>query len=574
MVMLPGQIIALDSAVASLSSLELATLSDQMMSSLGLVFSSVGENGAMDRDDLSRYTTGIVEGVRRNRFEEAGLWRNQLVEKVRGVLEGEKQTLIDLIKRELVNSDFDEGKRRNGHSIVRYPYRTILDPFFDSPYPLNALGTFCRIIPDYLESYVNIGRLIQRISEKKPAGPLGYFLSEATKDDSIYAYLRLAIREALHAIGDLSYAFEWRDPRTYRSLDTLLEGIAGYCENNRKMAERLKPKLVELFSSRSEVWVLDLGSGVGGTSIELFNLLNEMEAEGLVPSGYREKVHLVLFDISERQLGMAEEQIRERFGVAKIDKVLANFGDIENALRDYRGRIDIAISGAAICHVTKKGRFFKHLHDTMRSGSALSIWDPAVSVKQGDYLRVSPDDNIRIRYRYSVGYGDAEFVINRGEILPVGAVRMFADKKYETTVEVPYDEIVMWSADLVHMQMSQMGYSFPNISREEEERLKKKLQREMLEGVKTAPGFNLIRWYRENLIDDPKAPIIPTDQTTPYDLIEAFSDVTEYVNSLGSAGFVNLNHIRHRNPVAYDNDEEALKSVVVYFYAEKTQDST
>lgn len=564
----------LDSAATSLFSFELETLGGaDGEAALSGVLDGISESGAIGRDDLSRYSSEIVTGVRQGRFLEAGLWRNQLVEKVRGALEARQQSLGDLIKEELVDPDFDESKRRSGHSIIRGPYRAILDPFFDAPYPLNAFGTFCRILPDYLESFVNMGELIQRMLEEKLPRPLGNFLEEAAKDETAYACLRLAIRETLHAIGDLSYTYEWRDPRTYGSIDTLLEGLVKYSDLNRETAEKLKPKLAELFSSRAEIWVLDLGSGVGGTSCELLRVLDEMEREGTIPSDYRGRIHLILFDVSETEMEVAERRVKEMFKVSNVYKILGNFGDMEKVLEMYNGKINVVISGAAICHVTRKKRFFRQLYHVMAPGSVLSMWDAAISLNQSHYLRASPDSNVRIRYRYSAGSGDAEFVINKGEILPVGAVRTLADKRYETTVEVPYDEIIIWSAELVHMHMGQMGYCFPNISREEEERLKMKLQRDMLEGVKTAPGFNLIRWYRENLIENPKIPKISVDQTTPYDLIESISDLAEQVDSLMGAGFVNLSHVRHHDPVAYDNTKDAVRSNVVHFYAEKVEDS-
>lgn len=565
-----SQVASLQQAAEGLSSFSLARLTrGGQEAGFGYLLSDVYASGILGHDPLLREAGQIVDFAKQGQLEEASVRLKTLTQGIQQNLKDQNERLVEVIKQELLNPSFNEDRRRTGDSIVNEDYRDILDPFVTGGYPLNAFGTFCRVIPDFLESYVNIGTFLKRLESKAVNEELRKLLELAKQNDAEYARLRLAVREAIHAIGDLSYNFEWNDPRTYKNIDTLLEGLARYQLLNSQSVKQLEPRLIEMFAQQSEIRVLDLGSGVGGTGIELFYFLEELRESGKIPRSYKEKLHVVLIDVSKLQLDEAANQLEKRFGFSNIRKVVSNFSDIPTTLDEYRGKIDVAISGAALCHVTRKKSFFKELFSILRTGGVLNFWDPAVSAHQGDFIRLSPDGQKRIHYGFKDAEGEKEYIVGKGGLLPVATVRMLADKEYTTTVELPIDEIVISSAEAVYMHLGQMGYYHPNISAELEGELKKRLQRDILEGVKSAPGFNLLQWYRDHLMNDSGVPQLPKDQTTPYDLIEAVSDEEEYQTALTEAGFENYRAVRHRQPVPYDSDLDSVLTIIMYFYGEK-----
>jgi SAM-dependent methyltransferase len=475
--------------------------------------------------------------------------------------------IVGEMVRELINPAYNEKTRRR-FSIIRGPYRKILDPYVGKPYPLNCIGTFARLIPTSLESFVNIGRLISVMMEQKTDGELGVLLKQAASDDTAYTNVRLALRHALHEIGSRSYAYEWRDDVTFGNIDTLLEELASYSEHNAAVVEQVKPVLQDRLSRGEPTVVLDSGSGVGGTSAELLAMLEQMKADGDILPDYQENLKIVMYDVSNEQMNAAEDLLKTKYGFTNVETVRGAFRDVSAILRRYRGKVNVVISGAAFCHVIQKKRFFKNLNRLMSDGGVLSFWDPAISYFLGHRIKESQSDDTQIQYHVS---SDEFYTVGRGQLLPVKVVRELADQDYISVAVVPREELVILSTALFHMYLGQMGYSEQNLSSGVVLNLKSQLHRDLLEQSRRRQGFDLINWFKVNLIDNQEVPKIQTEDWTPYDVIEAVSDQEEYRSALNASGFKNYRARRPRKPIPLDTREEALKSVLTYFYAEKTK---
>jgi len=432
-----------------------------------------------------------------------------------------------LLVNELLNPEFGVGTRRR-ISMINPRYQFLLDPFLDLPYPLNCLGTFARIPPDYLESFVNIGRLINLIRNKTDSCEVQKLLR-----DLDFVQLRMALRRAIHVIGDISYDFEWADILTYSNINTLLEEMAIYTRRNKHIADSLKNTIYGMYQAEGEIVILDIGSGIGGTSIEILYMLQKMIDEGLIPSDSLNRTKLLLLDVSDDQLMLAKQEILKKNNIGSVELFQSNFRNIGLALQDYVGRIDVVISGAAVCHATQKYIFFKELYGLIRPGGIASIWDPAISQYQGHFLRMGK--GVTTRVHFITGEQD-EFIINKGELLDIEAIRLFGEKEYSTVVEIPQEEIAIFIA-MQGLHLFQMGFSEANIGKKMTTRLKEKLHSDILLGAQTPRGFSLIDWYRKYLAFSDQMPQLKRELWTPYDLIEAVEDKASYEAYVVWTGF-------------------------------------
>lgn len=439
----------------------------------------------------------------------------------------EDRSLERLLIEELVNPDFRVDVRRQT-SLIREPYRSVLDPFNRRQYPLNILGTFARVPPDYLESHVNIGNLMRLIV----ANTQNQELRVALNSLDLGSY-RMALRRAIHAVGDLSYDYEWSDVVTFSNIDSLLEGMAAYRSRNIHAVRSIKGQLINIYKGSEPVVLLDIGSGVGGTSVELFNVLEELRRDGSIPQNYRQRTRLVLLDASDVQLTAAYREISRRFDFQNISLIQSNFRNLAKALERYNGKVNIAVSGAAICHVTQKGEFFKALHSVMSPGGTVSIWDPAVSQYQAQRMRVGEHDRVRIHFKTDLG---EEIVIDKGELLDPSIISRLSDVNYETTVEVPLEEIEVF-ANLQRLHLFQMGYSAGHIGGEMAMSLSDHLHDDVLRDSMTPRGFSVVEWYRTHISEDPAVPRLRRALWSPYELIEAVEEKSSYERYISEAGF-------------------------------------
>ncbi|HLD46119.1 MAG TPA: methyltransferase, partial [bacterium] len=295
--------------------------------------------------------------------------------------------IVDMMVAELFNPDFCEKNRRST-SIFLEPYDAIHEPFLHEPYPLNCIGPVARLTAENLEANVNIGRLLVLLGNHTSNATLRALVEEAGRDDVVFEKLRLCANRAMHRIGSLAYAFEWRDNVTFENIDTLLEGLAAYRESNLRIARQMTARLEQLLSQRRCVTVLDLGSGVGGTSSELLNHLATLAQQNRIPANYKSLLHFVLYDISLPQLTVAKTHLQKAYGITDIDCRNGALDAVADVLADVQNTVDVVVSGAAICHVLDKETFFSHLYRIMTPGSVMSFWDPAFGIYQADVIKV------------------------------------------------------------------------------------------------------------------------------------------------------------------------------------------
>ncbi|MBU0757038.1 MAG: class I SAM-dependent methyltransferase [Nanoarchaeota archaeon] len=462
----------------------------------------------------------------------------------------EQKELSDLIFTELSNPEFSEQTRgRTGGeklSMIAEPYIEYLDPYWNSDYPVSNLGTFARVVPDYLESFVNLDAIILKMDDSlKKENELRTLLNESRTDDSLYLFLRKTLKETIHKLGDESYRYEWNDPAAgtgHKKLDSTLN----YADRNARIAVDLTDKIIRTFNEKGSLVIADFGSGDGATSNQLLAYMKELskpDANGKrrIPENYLEKTKLILVDVSKAQMEQAKKNLQDEFRIENIEKVNSNFRDISENLD--AGSVDIMISGVAICHVTHKEKFFRDVYEILAHGGEMSFWDPTVSKYQAHNLRKSDDGKYRTILKTPEGI---TFTLDRGEkledIADAKALRDLADKKYSSTAEIPWEECVRYAVEQVTVFLPLMGYSDEIIDEQEYKELAEKLLKDILSGVRTGEGFNYIKWMGDNL---PKYDIDIKHQTA-YDVLEAVEDLAKYESAIKAANFRNFKYERFK----------------------------
>ncbi|MFH1769203.1 MAG: class I SAM-dependent methyltransferase, partial [Parcubacteria group bacterium] len=391
-------------------------------------------------------------------------------------------------------------------------------------------------------------------------------MEAAETNDMAYQAIRIAVRDAIRTIGAKAYKYEWVDTVTYTNIDTLLEGLASYKKSNQVIAQQLTEKLKKQLATSDKIIILDLGSGVGGTSMELLRHIDElMQSEGGI-KGVQNKIRLVLYDVSSKQLEIAKNALQKEFSLNDIVTVEGGFNEVANKLSRYAATIDIVVSGAAICHVINKSQFFSELHDLMAVEGVLSFWDPAFPIYQADYVHLSKKGEHYVEYRTTDG---KIYRVKKGELLDVDVIRKLENQHYTTHTTVDADGMALFITALMHMYTGQIGYSSDNIDEQKVQQLKNKLKNDVMKDASGDAGFNLVQWYKNNLATHPVYSALPNSARTPYDLIEAVSDEEAYERILRSSGFISYRACRLMKPQV-SGDHNSVQSIFAYFYAEKS----
>lgn len=434
------------------------------------------------------------------------------------------EELAQKIFKEILRSSFSE---KNKVSIVKDPYIFILDPYFNASYPLNKIGTWCRVVKNHLEAFVNIGQLIKILREQNRD------LKEQFEREQ-YQTVVDSVEYALNMIGDYSYVPEWIRGGTRTRIEDLNKISNVYRKTNQTNAERLERFLFNNLNNK--FIIIDLGCGTGGTIIPTLKLLERLITQGKIRKNYRNNLEVILIDISKEMLNISKKRLTGKIKLKdpkdNLDQPLSdrqiilkacNLRDLNKQLKEYRNKIDLIVSGATIIHSTDKDLIFSHLYDLLEPGGRANIWDLCAIQWTAPTVRVKEKNNSRTIY--GIEGKNQKVILEKGQRLDSSIINYLENHKVEYVVnEIKKIEAERYIIYYSQFLIKQMGYG---------EELPKKIEKEMKAKLFSKEGFNFIDWLKENCVGQP----IPLKEQSPYYFIEGSESPEIYAKAMKNTGF-------------------------------------
>jgi len=439
------------------------------------------------------------------------------------------------IFKEILRPSFSE---KNRASIVKKPYISILDPYFNQPYPLNKIGTWCRVVKNHLEAFVNIGQLIKIIREQNRD------LKEQFEREH-YQNIIIATELALNILGDYSYTPEWIKGGIRIKIEDLYKISDVYRKTNQINAERLRDYFVKSFSKNKtfskKFIIADIGCGIGGTIVPILKALESLAQQRKIKKNYRNNLKVLLIDISKEMLNISKKRLtgkiklkdpKDNLSQPLLDRQIilkaCNLRDLDKQLKDYRSKIDLIVSGATIIHSTDKVLIFSHFYDLLKPRGRTNIWDLCVTQWTAPIMRVSKDGTSRTIYR--IENIEPEIILEKKKRLDLSMIKHLEDHKIKYVInEISKVEAERYMIYYLQFLIKQMGY---------EEEFLIKLEKEMKAKLFSERGFNFINWLKENCVDQP----VPLKKQSPYYFIEGSELPEIYAKVMKKAGFKKVTH--------------------------------
>ncbi len=317
------------------------------------------------------------------------------------------QTIADRCRLLMYDHLVDNYRDGNGvhRAGIKPDFKPLLEPYFGTPYPLSRVGILPRVTRKYMGNWINVMALTDYFYKVDRVGPL---LQEST--NSFWSAKEL-VKDVLSWIGTESYTDEWTKKSASMQLEDILEESIGVPEAaNRILAQELEAKITGHFRSgkRRRLRILDLGVGVGNTIAPVIELMGDLADGGHIPHDFMKYVQVFLVDVSRRALNLTMARLTTHLPglpelsystpVGNIVMLPSNFAELNmNAtLNAYRGKMDLVISGASICHQTDLMPFFSFVRDLLAPDGEFHAWDwyngPSWAAPR---LRLSRDDRRR-----------------------------------------------------------------------------------------------------------------------------------------------------------------------------------
>ena len=402
--------------------------------------------------------------------------------------------LKEIIKKELT------GKKdaNSDCSDVSDKYADLLEPYRKASYPLSRTGTYLRVTKNFLENWVDINEVVERM-KKKPI-----LEAEIHKNPEKFTN---SLREVMYEIGTNSYTPEWHNPKTYDHLKVIDKAAEGVVIANQIIGKELQEHAQKHFATKKTPYtILDVGPGNGSTTVSVISMIEELSKKGLAPTNYEDHIEIMLLDATGLSIDLTSQRLsdpscKDGFTrpVTNITSIQSNFAEIDKDICIFNDSIDAIVSGGAIMHNTNIDPFFKIMYKLLRKDGRMILWDWSAG-----YTWAAP--NLRV--------GKTRGLVKQG------------------LYQIKEEDIPPIRDNIIDGWMGKHGlFGYHGIRYE---RLRKKLQHDFEKDMKSENGFNFIKWLDKNMSG--KAP----KEETPYHFIEGYGPREFYTESMKKAGFMNL----------------------------------
>ncbi|MFC1741647.1 class I SAM-dependent methyltransferase [Nanoarchaeota archaeon] len=288
-------------------------------------------------------------------------------------------------------------------------YVMAIDPFSNRGYPVKNIGILARVTRDRQMNWINTPLLTRCLNR----GNIGYLFNRM----GYSRHQRIkAVEKVIARIGTESYSPEWTRDGANRQIDNKIGPSTKRMPDdaNRILACTLADKITRHFKSgRNRILrIMDVGTGTGNTIIPLLEVMNtlasttedtgvrdmqtryrlnsiieEFRGEGIGEDFYK-YVRLYLVDVSRDALMTTYNKVKrvvpgitDNTPAGGVILVHDNFLNLayNPCLRDIvespYNRLDVIVSGAAICHQTEFQQFFRQMHSLLGEDGLMHVWD-------------------------------------------------------------------------------------------------------------------------------------------------------------------------------------------------------
>lgn len=449
----------------------------------------------------------------------------------------EEGSFVQKIAKELLNENYNLLTRRS-ESVVKKEYRDLLDEWFDpsyshKTYPKNSRGSLCRMTIDEVEFFVNIPKLYQRVKEVSKDRELILSL-----DGKSLSTIRDLFVIALEIVGDKDYEVEWQHELTREQYDIdLTDMTSAYDIGNLELSKKVIPLLDEWIKSRpDDFFILDAGVGSGNT---IRPILHHIVKDNLP----KDRIKILLFDIDPAKTAALKRAIVSNLNFP-VENVIVREGqlnDIGDCFYDYKGKINCIVSGAAICHVSNKGKFFKSLYTFIASEGDVFLWDPIFPLNYSTYLCIADnEEDIGKRFICLQGENKPLLKLDRHEKLSDEILRLQKQGKEIITISPVSKEMARRIAAFSgYIYPLQLGYrKGMTITEQDEQNMVQEATDYIFKKFSSKPGysfFQYIRWLNDHEMF--KSYAFKESERSKYQLIEAYEDFGAHEKYCKDANF-------------------------------------
>jgi len=251
----------------------------------------------------------------------------------------------------------------------------ILDPHGEKPYPMNHVGDFSRFPEETRWDWINAAKLKDAFA----------CMDSGIERVDVHDFKEM-VNPPLDNRGDVKYKGEWISVQQLGHIKNIIAENPAAAEANKIIANKIIPAVIEKLRNGGIYRLLDLGIG------EL---------------GMRKNLHIIGVDVMDDARRISKDMLTssnpEYGGLPSenIHMIEAMFGQLHKneEIIIYKGKIDGAVSGAAIHHQANIDPFFKFVYSLLSPQGQLEIWDWLHWLWVGEIVKVGKGGNVPELYK-------------------------------------------------------------------------------------------------------------------------------------------------------------------------------